>query len=121
MSLHTRIGNVNVRMLMCLVCGSIAALCVSVGVRTFGHPPGIRMNPLAGLLGTKVPWFQTSGLKSGKVTFDIMSNRPYLLYFTSSDCEACDVMYPHLGRVSSRLSTLIVGVGSRMELVPYDG
>lgn len=116
MSVTARVSDRNLKLAMTLTCGALAALCVSLGVRLFGHPPGLQVDPLADLLGTKVPRFEISGLDLGEVSPDSMGGDPYVLYFTSTDCDACDSTYPILKNASSKIPLLIVGIGSRVSL-----
>ncbi|MCE2441186.1 MAG: TlpA family protein disulfide reductase [Candidatus Latescibacteria bacterium] len=111
-----KIDDGNLKMVMTVTCGALAALCVSLGVRFFGHPPGLRVDPLGGLLGTEVPHFEISGLDFGEVSPDSMGGDPYILYFTSTDCDACDSAYPILQNADSKIPLLIVGIGSRANL-----
>ena len=116
MSPIAKINDGNLKMAMTLTCGALAALCVSLGVRLAGHPPGLRVDPLVGLVGTNVPHFEIGGFDSGEVSPDSMGCDPYVLYFTSTDCDACDSAYPSLRNVSSNIPVLIVGIGSRANL-----
>ena len=116
MSVTARESDRNLKLAMTLACGALAALCVSLGVRFFGHPPGLQVDPLANLLGTRVPRFEISGLDSGNVSTDSMGGDPYVLYFTSTDCDACDSAYPILKNTKSKIPLLIVGIGSRANL-----
>ena len=116
MSVTARVSDRNLKLAMTLSCGALAALCVSLGIRFFGHPPGLQVDPLAGLLGTKVPRFEISGLDLGEVSSDSMGGDPYVLYFTSTDCDACDSAYPILKNTNSKIPLLIVGIGSRANL-----
>ena len=109
-------NNRHLRLIMTLTCGCLAALCVSLGVRSFGDPPGLRVEPLGGLLGTAVPHFEISGLDFGEVSPALMGGDSYVLYFTSTDCNACDSAYPNLRNAASNIPVLIVGIGSRANL-----
>lgn len=109
-------NNRYLRLIMTLTCGCLAALCVSLGVRSFGHPPGLRVNALSDLLGTQVPRFEISGLENGKVSPEMIGEVPYILYFAASDCQACESTYPSLRRVASRIPVFIVGIGARATL-----
>ena len=105
MSVTARVSDRNLKLAMTLTCGALAALCVSLGVRFFGHPPGLQVDPLADLLGTRVPRFEISGLDSGNVSTDSMGGDPYVLYFTSTDCDACDSAYPILKNIKSKIES----------------
>ncbi len=116
MSPLAKVNEGNLKMAMTLTCGILAALCVSLGVRFFGHPPGLRVDPLDGLVGKEVPHFEISGLDFGNVSPDSMRGDTYVLYFTSTDCDACDSVYPILQNADSKIPLLIVGIGSRANL-----
>lgn len=111
-----KINEGNLKLAMTLTCGVLVALCVSLGVRSFGHPPGLRVDPLDGLVGREVPHFEISGLDFDNVSPDSMSGDAYVLYFTSTDCDACDSAYPILRNADSKIPLLIVGIGSRANL-----
>lgn len=107
--------NLNTRPIMFLSfgCGIIVALCISVGARIFGHSPGIIENPLADRIGTQVLEFKTAGLDGGIVSSDMMNGIPYILFFTASGCQGCDLTYPILETVSKSQKIFIVGIGNR--------
>ena len=108
--------NKRLMMVMSFGCGILLALCISVGIRLVGHPPGILENPLAYLIGMQVPVFKIDGLSGNRVSPELMTDSPYILYFTDSNCRACDATYPSLKKATATLPALIVGLGHREDL-----
>ena len=105
-------------LLMSLGCGLLVALCISVGVRLVtGHPPGIPVNPLADLIGKPVPNFEVDSLNGDRlIASNAMGDSPYILYFTASDCRACDATYPVLKMASASMPAFVIGVGHQQTL-----
>ena len=108
--------NKRLMMVMSFGCGILLALCISVGIRLVGSPPGILENPLAYLVGMQVPLFKIDGLAGDSVSPELITDSPYILYFTDSNCRACDATYPSLKKATATLPALIVGLGHREDL-----
>ena len=100
-------------MMISFGCGILLALCISASIRLVGGLPGILENPLADLVGMQVPIFKLDGLSDKPASPDMMTVSPYILYFTDSDCKACDATYSSSKKVTGILPVFIVGLGQR--------
>ena len=107
--IHTRV------FVACTAAGIILSLCVSLIVRPHrDKPTGAGRTPFSHLLGSNPPPFQLPSLETGTMGWSgELVGDATVLYFTDSECPACDEVYPYLKEASSRIRLLIVGVGNR--------
>ena len=101
------------------------ALCISLAVRLdTGYPPGVEPKAFSHLLGLPALDFVIAGLEGQPISPDRLREgwvrekgvQGWILFFTNSNCKACDATYPSLREAGATLPAVIIGVGKRANL-----
>ena len=73
------------------------------------NPPIALMDTgLDHLLGALVPEYELEQLDGGLISTHLYKGESHLLVFTLPGCDACDTMYPVVGKAASDIPTLMV-------------
>ena len=72
-------------------------------------PPIVLMDTgLDHLLGELVPEYELEQLDGRPVSTHLYQDEPHLLIFTLPDCDACDTMYPTIGKAATDIPILMI-------------
>lgn len=73
------------------------------------NPPGTpRATSLDHLLGELVPEYELEQLDGGPISTHLYQGESHLLVFTLPGCDACDTMYPIIGKAATDIPILMV-------------
>ena len=112
-----------------LIVGVLLAMCISLAVRLeSGYPPGVEPIAFGHLLGMPAPSFdivvldgRTVSLEGIREELAAQRGAEWLLFFTNSNCKACDAAYASLKKASERLPVVVIGMGKRRDLAAKIG
>lgn len=82
-----------------------------------------RTTSLDHLLGELVPEYELEQLDGGPISTHLYQGESHLLVFTLPDCDACDTMYPIIGKAATDIPILMVSntrAGLMEQVTEYD-
>ena len=104
----TRSAPQTTMLLLSIMLGILLGTCLLL-VTKINHPPIVAMDRgLDHLPGEFVPEYELEQLEGGSISTHLYQGKSHLLVFTLPGCDACDTMYPILGKAAADIPILMV-------------
>ena len=90
------------------VLGILLGTSILLATKINNPPVTPRITSLEHLLGELVPEYELEQLDGGPISTHLYQGESHLLVFTLPGCDACDTMYPIIGKAATDISILMV-------------
>ena len=88
--------------------GVLLGTSILLATKINNPPVAPRATSLDHLLGKLVPEYELEQLDGGPISTHLYKGEPHLLVFTLPGCDACDTMYPIIGKAATDIPILMV-------------
>ncbi len=105
------------------VLGILLGTSILLATKINNPPVILRTTSLDHLLGEIVPEYELEQLDGGPVSTHLYQGESHLLVFTLPGCDACDTMYPIIGKAATDIPILMVSntrEGLMEQVTKYD-